>query len=204
MDVSRADIEGLVLAGGRATRMGGGDKSLRVLDGATLIEHVVRRLAPQVDGIAIASNAPQSLHRRLATRVLADAPADAGLGPLAGLASALRSSRHTWIAMVPCDAPRLPLDLVPRLAVALQHGQLAAMAETHDADGRTRLQAACALVHRDAAAHVAEALASGARALHRCLGELPHAVVHFDDAAAFVNVNTPADLAALDARSTAA
>lgn len=196
--LTRQEIEGLVLAGGRATRMGGGDKSLRLLDGEPLLSHVVRRLAPQVDQVAIASNAPQALHRRLAARLVADDAADAGSGPLAGLDAALRSTRHPWIAMVPCDAPRLPEDLVERLAAALRPGLLASIAETLDGMGEPRLQPACALIHRDAAPHLRRSLAEGTRALHRVLAGLPHAVVRFDRAEAFVNVNTPDDLAALE------
>ncbi|MBX3530826.1 MAG: molybdenum cofactor guanylyltransferase [Rhizobiaceae bacterium] len=112
-------VAGLVLAGGGSRRMGGGDKFLLELAGKPLIEHVVERLAPQVDGIAISANCePALLPPGLA--VLPDrAPSR---GPLSGLLSGLRWAAEvgaSHVATAAADTPFLPRDLVPRLATAL-------------------------------------------------------------------------------------
>lgn len=196
--MSDDDIEGLVLAGGRGTRMGGVDKGLVALDGVPLVEHVVRRLRPQVQRLAIGTSSDHPLYARLADRCVPDAPGETGRGPLAGLAAALRSTPCGWVAVAPCDAPRLPVDLVARLRAAWREPSQVCVAATPDGAGGWHWQPACALVRRDASRHLDAALAAGLHAMHRWIASVPHVVVPFDDALAFVNVNTRDDLAALE------
>jgi molybdopterin-guanine dinucleotide biosynthesis protein A len=112
-------ILGVVLAGGRAQRMGGGDKALRMIGGRTILERVIGRLAPQCDGLILNANGDPTRFARLGLPVVADeSPGFAG--PLAGLLAALdwAAAHRPDIALVvsaPGDCPFLPRDLVARL-----------------------------------------------------------------------------------------
>lgn len=224
--VPRPDlITGLVLAGGAGRRHGGADKGLLLLHGKALVAHAARRLAPQVAEVVISANRHLPTYRRFGHRVVtdADAPADgadtgrAGAspstgpdtgrpfdGPLAGILAGLRASTRPWLAVVPCDAPRLPIDLVSRLSAALLEHRASeppaiALAATRDADGTKRLHPTVALVAADRVDRLASFIASGQRKLRDWMTGQPHVVVVFDDTAAFDNLNTPHDLARLDA-----
>ena len=113
---------GLVLAGGLARRMGGGDKPLRRLAGRTILERVVERLAPQCDGLIVNANGDPARFGDLGLPVVADdVPGFAG--PLAGILAALDwSAAHRpelqWVASAAADSPFLPRDLVARLHAA--------------------------------------------------------------------------------------
>lgn len=106
-------ILGAILAGGRSRRFGS-DKAVALLDGASLIDRVVAALAPQTDGIVLCGRASAEI------AWVSDRP-HADLGPLGGLAAALRhafDNGYDLVASVPCDTPVLPADLVARLAPA--------------------------------------------------------------------------------------
>ena len=108
-------VAGLILAGGRSSRMGGADKALTMLGGQTLLARSITRLAPQVDDLAVSSN---TLERDAGPPILADATPDFA-GPLAGVQAGLqwaKSSGHTALASVAVDSPFFPGDLVNRLA----------------------------------------------------------------------------------------
>src|SRR5690606_37051954 len=110
-------VSGVILAGGRATRMGGDDKGWVPLAGTPLIQHVLTRLRPQVDEVLINANRSQARYRQLAP-VIGDAQADFQ-GPLAGMLAGLTAARHDWVLFVPCDGPALPLDLMTRFRAAI-------------------------------------------------------------------------------------
>src|SRR5437660_7712009 len=114
-----AQITGIVLAGGQGRRMGGVDKGLVELDGRPLAAHVIARLAPQVSALVI--NANQNLERYAAFGhpVVPDAVGGFA-GPLAGLHAGMTAATRSCVVTVPCDSPFLPLDLVARLAHALE------------------------------------------------------------------------------------
>ncbi|MBA1156134.1 molybdenum cofactor guanylyltransferase MobA [Microvirga mediterraneensis] len=110
---------GVVLAGGLSRRMGGSDKVLLTVDGLTLLDHAVQRLAPQCDGTLVNANGDIARFRTLAHPVVPDS-IDGHLGPLAGILTALEwSAIHRpeleWVASVPGDTPFIPDDLVRRL-----------------------------------------------------------------------------------------
>lgn len=107
-------IIGVILAGGRSQRMGGRDKALLPLAGRPLIAHVIARLAPQVDALAINSNAPAAGFAAWGLPVLADQLCGYR-GPLAGLHAAWRAYPDTAVVTVAVDLPFLPRDLVARL-----------------------------------------------------------------------------------------
>lgn len=193
MNIAADSITGLILAGGKGRRMGGADKGLVPFAGRPLVAHVADRLAPQVGTLLVSANRNAEAYARLGWPVIADRLPDHP-GPLAGLHAGLWACATPWLAVAPCDAPLLPLDLVARLAAAV--GTDAATAAPF-AGGR--LQPAFLLCHRDCLGALAAFLARGERRLEAWLREQKVVAVPFDDAPAFANLNTPAELAALDA-----
>ena len=123
LDPSTGDgVAGLLLAGGLARRMGGGDKCLRLLGGVTLLERVRRIAAPQVACLALNANGEPGRFADYGLEVVADILPDHP-GPLAGVLSGMRWARQRlpgarWLATFPTDAPFLPDDLVARLRAA--------------------------------------------------------------------------------------
>ena len=118
------DITGVVLAGGLARRMGGGDKALLELGGRPILAHVIERLGPQVGPMVINANGDPSRFADYALPVAAD-PVDGFAGPLAGVLAGLDWARAnvpdaTWIVTVASDTPFFPADLVARLAAAAE------------------------------------------------------------------------------------
>ena len=113
----RSDTFGVVLAGGLARRMGGGDKPLRDLGGRPLLAHVLERLAPQVAGVAINANGEGARFAAFGLPVWPDT-LPGHPGPLAGILAAMENSPAEWVVTVPGDGPFLPADLVARLHAA--------------------------------------------------------------------------------------
>lgn len=191
---NRAEITGLVLAGGRASRMGGVDKGLVSLGGRTLVERVIERILPQVGSLMISANRNIDSYRAFGFPVLLDV-AD-GLepfpGPLAGLLAGLRAATTAWLAAVPCDAPFLPLDLVNRLAGALGTSR-AAMACVGD-----RAEPVFCLLHADLVDDLTAALAHGERRAEAWLRGVGAAPAVFLQPENFANLNTLQDLRARD------
>src|SRR3954466_7439277 len=97
-------ITGVVLAGGQGRRMGGVDKGLVELQGRTMVEHVLQRLAPQVDDVLINANQNAERYASFGHRVIADVLGGFA-GPLAGLQAALTHASHPRVLTVPCDSP---------------------------------------------------------------------------------------------------
>ena len=168
--------------------MGGVDKGWVMHERRPLITSVVERFAPQVGHLLISANRNLERYEALGTVVeddLAVVNGERFAGPLIGVLSGLRRARTEWVAIVPCDAPRLPRDLVQRLFTAVSHaGATAACARVND-----QLQPIFALMKTDSAADLARAIAAGERAMHRWLASLDVVAVDFDDAPAFANVN---------------
>jgi molybdenum cofactor guanylyltransferase len=204
MDWSRDATTGLILAGGRGTRMGGVDKGLQPFDGRPLVAWAVERLAPQVASSTISANRNHDAYARYGVPVHAD-PDDAFAGPLAGFATAFAQLTTDWLATVPCDSPLFPTDLVARLGagvVAAGEGYRAAVACTIDeADvrgpRRLRRHGVFALLHRTLAPSLAGYLAAGERRVEQWLLAQGTVDVVFDDRDAFVNVNTLDELRGL-------
>lgn len=114
---------GVLLAGGLARRMGGGDKCLRSLGGETLLARALRRLDGQVARMLLNANGDPARFAGYPLPVVAD-PVDGFAGPLAGVLAGLdwaaaNAPEAAWIVTVPTDAPAFPLDLVDRLHAAL-------------------------------------------------------------------------------------
>ena len=182
------NLSGIVLAGGLGRRMGGVDKGLQPLHGKAMVQHVLARLAPQVDEIVI--NANQNLERygALGYRVVSDRVGGFA-GPLAGLHAGLEAIAHPLAVTVPCDSPFLPSDLVARLREHLGANDLA-VAKTGD-----QPHPVFALVRRSVMGNLETFLAGGGRKIDAWYASLKVVEVAFDDEAdAFRNINTLQEL----------
>ena len=119
-------IAGVILAGGLSRRLGGGDKCLRLLAGRFILAHIIERLRPQVDALALNANGDPARFRDFALPVVADSVAGFA-GPLAGILAGLDWAAElagvTHVASAAADAPFLPADLVARLRLALADGR---------------------------------------------------------------------------------
>ena len=187
-------VSAVILAGGRATRMGGEDKGWVALAGRPLVDHVLERLRPQVDEVLINANRSQTRYQALAP-VISDDNNDY-LGPLAGMQAGLAAAHHDWVLFVPCDGPALPHDLMSRFRAALTPDTELVVA--HDGDW---LQPVVALLHRSLLPSLTLALAEGERKIDIWFARHKMAVVSFaDQPDAFINLNSPAELAAYEAR----
>jgi molybdopterin-guanine dinucleotide biosynthesis protein A len=195
--IPRTDITGLVLAGGMGSRMGGQDKGLMPYLGEPLVLHVLRRLAPQVGSFIVSANRHHDEYASLAQPFQAQVCADelpesvpAYPGPLAGMLTGLLHCTTPYLAVVPCDVPHLPLDLVDRLAhqLLIEHSRAAL------AVAAGRRQPALCLLSKSLAADLADYLSAGHRKLDGCLARWQACEVLFDDPLAFRNFNTPEQL----------
>ncbi|MES2016783.1 MAG: molybdenum cofactor guanylyltransferase MobA [Pseudomonadota bacterium] len=182
-------ITGLLLAGGRGSRMGHVDKGLQPFRGSVMARHVLQRLAPQVDTIAINANQNLDAYAAYGAPVWPD-DLTGFEGPLAGLETGMRRCSTELLVTAPCDSPFLPLDLVARLhaALLLENADLA-LAETEEA-GRVQPQPVFALVKVTALPYLSTYLASGGRRMDGWYPGIKVARVRFDDASAFRNINT--------------
>ena len=193
----RADITGVVLAGGRARRMGGEDKGLVRVNGEPMIVHALRGLAPQVTGVLINANRNREEYAALGDcDVVADADGDFA-GPLAGMASAMEHAATRYILTVPCDSPLLAPDLGERLFAALAAAD-AEVSVAHDGD---RLQPVFALLDCALRESIVDYLASGGRKIDTWYAEQRLALGDLEDCPdMFLNINTPEERDLLEAR----
>ena len=194
-DIPLEGAAGLVLAGGRAVRMGEADKGLLMLAGRPLVAHVAQRLAPQVRSLFISANRNAGRYAQYG-RVLPDDPAfDAWPGPLAGVAAGLRAWPGAWLVVAPCDTPFLPRDLAERLIGAAQ-AQGAPLAVAC-AEGRRH--SVCMALRTSLADDLRDYLQGGDRKVDLWQARVGGVEVGFDDAPhAFLNINTPEELSAAE------
>ncbi len=187
----------IILAGGLSTRMGGGNKALRMLGADTLLTHVVRRLRPQCDRLAINANGDPEQFQDYALPVVPDSFAGFA-GPLAGVLAGMEwaaSGGGDSVVSVSVDTPFVPQDLMHRLREARGRSGVA-VAASPDASGQLRDHPTCALWPVALAPEVRAALESG---LHR-IGQFAaaydpgRAVFDSQPLDPFLNVNTPEDL----------
>lgn len=187
-------ISALILAGGRAARMGSVDKGLQAFRGAPLAAHVLQRLAPQVSSVTINANRNLGAYGALGAPVLRD-ELEGYEGPLAGLQTGLRHCATDLMLTAPCDSPFLPADLAQRLYDALQaQGADLAVAATLETDGsgatRTQLHPVFCLVRKSALPALDDYLATGGRRMDGWYHAIKVAEVLFSDTGAFRNINT--------------
>ncbi len=193
----KANITGVILAGGRATRMGGQDKGLVLLNGKCMVEYVIAALRPQVGELLISANRN---HEQYA--VLGDCPVLADTfgyydGPLAGMATALAKAQTDYVLFVPCDSPLLSPQMAERLYISL----IGADADVSVADDGNRMHPVFSLMRRGLLANLLVFLKTGERSLHRFFAQHSLTRVNFSDARdSFLNINTPEEHAALAAK----
>jgi len=200
MTISPHDITGLVLAGGRGSRMGGVDKGLQNHLGIPLALHTLLRLGTQVGHTMINANRNLAAYESMGVPVWPDALPDYP-GPLAGFLAGLEHCETPWLVTVPCDTPNFPGDLVARLAAAAEAEDAeAAMAATLEPDGSLQLQPVFCLLRSTLLESLVRATAAGERKIDRWAGKHRCATVAFDDADAFFNANTLAELQTLQTR----
>lgn len=198
MNIRITDITGLILAGGRGSRMGGVDKGLQLHLGVPLALHALRRLAPQVGKLMINANRNLAAYQSMGVPVLPDEVPDYA-GPLAGMLAGLAHCETPYLATVPCDTPNFPLDLVERLMRGLADidGEMA-MAFTREG-GVPRRQPVFSLMKISVRESAAAYVHSGQGNVGFWASQRRCAQVVFEDGSAFFNANTPADLAQLQA-----
>ena len=177
-------VSGIVLAGGKGTRMGSVDKGLQLLRGKPMVEWVIERLRPQVSEVLINANQNIQSYEKYGYRVLPDEIAGFA-GPLAGLQAGLKAAANPLIVTVPCDSPFLPQDLVFRLANELGSRDLA-VAKTG-----AQPHPVFSLMKREVRESLEAFLAAGGRKIDAWYAALKVVEVSFDDEAdAFRNINT--------------
>lgn len=199
MDLSgRSTLPGVILAGGRAARMGGGDKGLLPLGGSTLLDHVIGRFAPQCCELALSANGDPARFARFGLQVLADTLPDHP-GPLAGVLAGLDWAAEKGaeaIVTVAADTPFLPLDLVAGLAQAAGEEGVS-IAASVDAVGSPRRHPTFGLWPVALRDDLRAALASGQRKVTEWADRHGAATAVFaatDGFDPFFNINTPQDL----------
>lgn len=191
-----AGVTGVLLAGGRARRMGGRDKGLIELAGRTLAEHAFERLGPQVDEVVVNANRNVDDYAALGVPVVPDS-IEGYLGPLAGLLAGMEAATRPLVVTAPCDSPFIPEDLVARLT----QGREAAGAELAVAHDGERQQPVFLLAPVSLADDLRRWLESGGRKIDAWFAEHRVADVRFDDRPdAFININTEEERVAVERR----
>jgi molybdenum cofactor guanylyltransferase len=192
----RNEISGLILAGGRGTRMGGIDKGLQAHLGVPLARYALERLRPQVAALMLNANRNLGAYQAMGVPVWPDETPDFP-GPLAGMLAGLAHCHTPYLVTVPCDTPNFPADLVERLAqgLAAGNGELAT-AYTRE-DGELRAQPVFCLMKVTLRDSLRAFIESGERKTGLFAAQHHGARVIFDDAAAFANANTLSELAEL-------
>ncbi len=189
-----AALSTVVLAGGRARRMGGQDKGLIQFLGEPLATQICATMALQTDEVMINANRNLGQYRRLGYKIVADSLPDYQ-GPLAGMYAALLEAKHTWLLTVPCDGPYIAVDYADKMRTAVQNQNVLLAVAT---DGE-RLQPVYALIHRSLAKNLDQFLQSGERKIDRWYAQHTFATVDFSEyRAMFTNINTPQQLSELE------
>ncbi|MGB6310468.1 MAG: molybdenum cofactor guanylyltransferase MobA [Steroidobacteraceae bacterium] len=191
--VAKNDITGLILAGGRGSRMGGVDKGLQLYEGRPLAQRALQRLHPQVRQVMVNANRNQESYRAMNVPVWPDEVPDYA-GPLAGMLAGLAHCDTPFLATAPCDTPNFPLDLVARLAHGLQS------ADADIAVAYTRMgsdlfpQPVFCLMKISLKDALAAFIAAGERKTGFFARGQRNTRVVFDDDAQFFNINTLSEL----------
>jgi molybdenum cofactor guanylyltransferase len=195
MIIHKDAITGLVLAGGRGTRMGGVDKGLQAHLGIPLAQYALERLRPQVGALMLNANRNLAAYQAMGVPVWPDEMAEFP-GPLAGMLAGLTHCGTPYLVTVPCDTPNFPVDLVARLAEGLGPGEEMATAHTEEAEG-LRAQPVFCLMKASLRDSLDAFIRRGERKTGLFGAQRRSTRVVFHDPAAFANANTLDELADL-------
>jgi molybdopterin-guanine dinucleotide biosynthesis protein A len=204
--IDSQEITGLILAGGRGSRMGGADKGLQNFNGIPMALHTMLRLQMQVGHVIINANRNLAAYESFGAEVWPDVLEDYA-GPLAGFLTGLERCETPYLVTVPCDTPLFPADLVQRLAQALERDQAEiAMAAAPEADRSgqisVRTQPVFCLLRVELLESLVNFTRAGGRKIDTWTAQHKTAVVPFDqpgdDPQAFSNANTMAELQQLE------
>jgi len=188
------DITAVILAGGKARRMGGEDKGLIELRGRTLLDYIIAGVRPQVGHILINANRNRDRYGAFGFPVVADIMGDY-FGPLAGMASGMQACDTAYILTLPCDSPYVPPALAERLYCAMA----AADAEISVAHDGVRLQPVFALLRCELLPGLLQYLEDGGRKIDTWYARQRLAHADFSDLPdTFLNLNSPADLPVIE------
>jgi molybdopterin-guanine dinucleotide biosynthesis protein A len=205
MNDNNPGITGLILAGGRGSRMGGTDKGLQNFHGLPLALQTLMRLQLQslpLQEVLINANRNLAAYESLGVPVWPDS-IDGFAGPLAGFQTGLERCETPLLLTVPCDTPLFPLDLVKRLYSAMNAQEAdIAMAAATEADGTLRPQPVFCLLKTDLLESLVKFTQGGGRKIDAWTGQHRCAIVPFDlpgdSTQAFANANTLAELQQLE------
>ena len=196
---ARAQITGVVLAGGRGRRMGGADKGLLECRGRPLVSYALDALRQIAGTVCINANRNLPEYAHLGVPVIADRT-DSFDGPLAGLLSAMQAAETEYVLTVPCDSPLVDGESLGRLHAKLEE-EGAGMCAAHDGE---RMHPVFLIARRSLAPDLEAYLASGQRKMETWLKSHSLALADFSDHPEwFANINTPEDLAEWEAQKEA-
>jgi molybdopterin-guanine dinucleotide biosynthesis protein A len=211
--IERNEVTGVILAGGRGSRMGGADKGLQNFRGMPLAVFTLMRLSLQVGEVMINANRNLAAYESFGVPVWPDSLSDYA-GPLAGFLTGLERCETEYLVTVPCDTPLFPLDLVQRLAEALQREDAEiAMASAREEDpgsesgasSQLRAQPVFSLMRRELMESLVRFTHGGGRKIDAWTAQHRTVLVPFDregdDPGAFFNANTLAELHRLEQQS---
>ncbi len=187
-------VTGIILAGGKARRMGGQDKGLIHLAQKPMIEYVLNAIQPQVDDIIINANRNQAIYKAYGFPVVAD-QIEGYCGPLAGMASGLQAANTPFVVTVPCDSPLIPDDLVQKLYSTMQDED----AEICTAHSSGRMQPVFTIMKTEVLPSMLEFLNNGERKIDKWFEKHHLAIADFSDQAeTFININSEEELTAIE------
>jgi molybdopterin-guanine dinucleotide biosynthesis protein A len=203
--IDRNAVTGVILAGGRGSRMGGADKGLQNFRGMPLAMFTLMRLGPQVGEAMINANRNLAAYESFGVPVWPDSLSDYP-GPLAGFLTGLERCETDYLVTVPCDSPLFPPDLVQRLGEALEREDAdIAMAAAREDDGQFRAQPVFSLLRRELMESLVRFTHGGGRKIDAWTAQHKTVLVPFDrqgdEPGAFFNANTLAELHRLEQQS---
>lgn len=188
------DITAVILAGGRARRMGGEDKGLIELHGRPLLDYIIAGLRPQTGHILVNANRNLDRYRAFGYAVIEDIMGDY-FGPLAGMASGMQACNTPLLLTVPCDSPFIPAGLTEKLYSAMMDAD-AEISVAHDG---VRMQPVFALLRCELLPSLLAYLEDDGRKIDTWYGQ--HRLVASDFSShpeTFLNLNSPDDMRLLE------
>ncbi|MFT4712948.1 MAG: molybdopterin-guanine dinucleotide biosynthesis protein A [Candidatus Azotimanducaceae bacterium] len=185
MDKSQLDVTGLILCGGKGSRLGNKDKGLAIFKGKTLIEHMIERVKPQVGHLLININQNEELYAAYGEQLTTD-PDDNFMGPLAGILSAASVITTEFCFVIPCDMPHVPLNTVARLFSVMDKNIAVAVSN------QGRVQPLVLLVRTTAISSIINRLGGHNKSVLGWLESINYVTEDFHDSpTAFQNLNEP-------------